>query len=418
MSKLTERSDIRLLAILSWVVYFASYVTRINYGAVLVEFVAAEGVDNAAASLITSVLFVTYGAGQLLSGYLGDRVSPRMLIFGGLAVAVGCNLLMPVCAPHIPVMAAVWGVNGLAQAMMWPPLVKILTSALSKEEYARMVPTVSTSCACATIAVYLVSPLLITLSGWKTVFAVSSVVGLLAAVVWLLASRNLLRNVDFTPVDRHSKTGQTQVSADGTVGVLWKLLPVILMGIAVQGMLRDGISTWMPTMMTEAFHMKRTVSILTGVALPTIHMVVSLCTYGILRRMHHNVMGCMALFFAVATGLLLALAGFGMGSAVTSVILIALVNGTAHGINALQVSYLPACFTGYGRVSFLAGLLNSATYVGSALSTWLFAVISERLGWGATVNVWVLLAAFGTGLTVFCVAVLNRNKKAGAIDNN
>ena len=122
---LQSRGQIRTLGALAWLVYFFSYVTRINFAAILVAFTQAENVSNAAASVITSVLFVTYGVGQLISGYLGDRIPPNKLIFGGLLTSVVCNVLMPQFSPNIPAMAAIWGVNGLAQAFMWPPLVKI-----------------------------------------------------------------------------------------------------------------------------------------------------------------------------------------------------------------------------------------------------------------------------------------------------
>jgi len=87
VNKLTDKKSIRMLSILGWLVYFSSYITRLNFGAVLVEFLQAEGITKTAAAPITTALFITYGAGQLLSGYLGDRISPRLLIFGGLLVA-------------------------------------------------------------------------------------------------------------------------------------------------------------------------------------------------------------------------------------------------------------------------------------------------------------------------------------------
>lgn len=410
MAKLTDKSSIRLLTVLGWMVYFSSYVTRINYGAIIVEFVAAEGVLKSAASVITSVLFVTYGAGQLISGYLGDRVSPRLLIFTGLTVAVVCNFLMPLCAPSVPVMAVIWGINGLAQAFMWPPLVKILTSALSAEDYARIVPGISTSSACATIAIYLVSPVIIGLSSWKTVFLVSGFVALVAAVVWLMVSKNLLANVSFGLGSGEKKQAGENQPKSPLDKALWMLLPVILIGIAVQGMLRDGITTWMPTFISETFDIGSSVSILTGVALPVFHMIVSMCTYWILKKMKHNVFNCMAMFFSVTTVLLLMLYLFGMNSMILSTVLIAMSIGAVHGINSLQTCYLPATFQSTGNVSFLAGLLNSATYVGSALSTYLFAVISEKQGWGATVFSWILFAAAGLALTFVCIAVLKAKK--------
>ena len=410
MTKLTDKKSVQLLTILSWMIYFSSYVTRINYGAIIVEFVASEGVMKSAASIITSVLFVTYGVGQLLSGFLGDRISPRKLITVGLTIAVACNLLMPLCSPQISVMAVIWGLNGLAQALMWPPLVKILTSALTMEDYARIVPGISTSSACATIAIYLISPLIIGLSGWKMVFYVCAATAFAAVIIWTVCSKKLLSGVDFNLGNKNKATKQTEQAANSADKALWLLMPVILLTISVQGMLRDGITTWMPTYISETFNIGSSISILTGVALPVFHMIVSLCTYGILKKMKYNVFNCMAMFFSVAAVLLLVLNLFGTSSMLVATVLIAMCIGAVHGINTLQTCYLPTMFKGQDKVSFLAGLLNSATYVGSALSTYLFAIISEQWGWNATLLSWLLAAAAGLLLTLVCTAALKKNK--------
>ncbi len=405
MGKLQSRGQIRTLGALAWLVYFFSYVTRINFAAILVAFTQAENVSNAAASVITSVLFVTYGVGQLISGYLGDRIPPNKLIFGGLLTSVVCNGLMPQFSPNIPAMAAIWGVNGLAQAFMWPPLVKILSCALTPEDYARMIPGVSTSSGLATIVIYLVSPLVLRLSGWKTVFYLAAGTAAVAAIVWRIASGRLLRQVAFDrPAAR--RTAPTEKTA-GT-GPLRLLLPVLLCSIAAQGMLRDGISTWLPTFLTETFHLESTVSILTGVVLPIFHVLISLVTYRILVKLHRDVFACICLYFGIATALLLGLTLFGMHGAALALLMIALSNGAMHGINSLQTCYVVPCLPQSGNVSFLAGLLNSATYVGSAAATYLFAVISDRFGWNATAASWVIIAAVGLLLSALCGRLLRK----------
>ena len=407
MTKLTKPKLVTQLMMLACMVYFSSYITRINFGAIIVEFTSAEGVAKTAASLITSVTFITYGAGQLISGYLGDRISPRLLIFVGLLTATAANVLLPLCSPNIPAMAFAWGVNGLAQAFMWPPLVKILKSALTDDDYGRVVPFISVSASAATILIYLISPVLIAMAGWKAVFVVCAPIGACAAIVWLCGTRRLLLNIEVTTAKKPNEvTSETKEQKDR----LWLILPVILMMISLQGMLRDGISTWTPNLMTENFHLASTVSILTGVALPLFQIAVNISVYRILRKMNMDVFACILLFFAAVTVLLLGLSTVVLGSAILSLLLIALVNGIVHGINLLQTSYIPAMFRSSRHISFLAGALNAATYAGSALATWMFAVISERMGWNATVWSWVTVAAIGTVLTVVCKRFQQKNK--------
>ncbi|MBR4933362.1 MAG: hypothetical protein IKZ03_02775 [Clostridia bacterium] len=69
-----------------------------------------------------------------------------------------------------------------------------------------------------------------------------------------------------------------------------------------------------------------------------------------------------------------------------------------HGVNMLLVCMLPAYFKRHGNVSTAAGVLNSFTYIGSAISTYGFASLSENLGWSFTIVMWVGVAALGCAL--------------------
>ena len=409
MDRGMSRRSAMLVMAMACLMYFASYVTRINFAAVVVEFVKSEQVPKPEASVITTALFVTYGAGQLISGFLGDRMPPWLLILFGLGVASVCNLLLPAVAPGVGAMAAVWGVNGFAQACMWPPLVKILKRVLTPEEYIKYVPFVSVASSLASISVYLVAPLIIRAASWRSVFSVCAGVGGLCTALWLALCLRLLRGVDF---NRAAPAPQARESAGESgnaylVRAAFTLLPVILITIAIQGMLRDGISTWTPTFLTETFHLETTVVILTSIALPVFHAAVNLFTARVHSAMHNRTFSCLALYFALVTAFLGLLWAAGARSAALSLILIAAGNGLTHGINLIQTCYIPALFDAR-RVSFYAGLLNSATYVGSALSTWLFATLSEHLGWHATVFSWALIAAAGLLLSLLCRARCER----------
>ena len=93
-----RRAEARRLTLLCAAVYFCSYLTRLDYGAVMVEMVRAEGFSRVDASAALTGLFITYGFGQLISGYLGDRVKPQLLIFFGLIACGLMNLLIPFCS--------------------------------------------------------------------------------------------------------------------------------------------------------------------------------------------------------------------------------------------------------------------------------------------------------------------------------
>ena len=125
--KTDNKRYIRLLAVLCMIVYFVSYLTRINYSAVLLEIVNSRGISKTEASLAVTASALSYGIGQLVSGYFGDRIKPYRIVFAGLLCTAAMNFILPLFASTAATVA-IWTINGFAQAMMWPPIVKILTA--------------------------------------------------------------------------------------------------------------------------------------------------------------------------------------------------------------------------------------------------------------------------------------------------
>ena len=76
----TKYSGRAIVAICS-LVYFASYFTRKGFAATMAGMISAGVIDKSLGGFIGMGLFICYGAGQLISGYLGDKIKPRDLIF-------------------------------------------------------------------------------------------------------------------------------------------------------------------------------------------------------------------------------------------------------------------------------------------------------------------------------------------------
>ncbi len=140
--------------------YFVSYITRINYGTVLLEIVNSEGITKMSASMAVTGSFVTYGIGQLISGWLGDRIKPRYLMFIGLMVSAGMNVCVPLFS-RPAAMLVFWCINGFAQALMWPPMVRLLSDYLDQDTYKKSCVWVGWGSSAGTIFLYLFAPVCI-----------------------------------------------------------------------------------------------------------------------------------------------------------------------------------------------------------------------------------------------------------------
>lgn len=390
MCKLTDKKSIRAMTLLLTVTYMVSYMTRLNFGAIIAEMVEQTGMTKGMLSAAVTGSAVTYGLGQLLSGYIGDRMSPKRLVLGGLLVTAGMNLLLLFCSGHVQ-MTAVWCVNGLAQAFMWPPMVRLMVRLFSDEDYKKTATMVSLGGSFGTIAVYLGAPLLILLFGWRAVFAVSAAAGAVMAFFWQRCCRE----------PEYVGKGQKQEEEAGkksSILAIWPLVLLVMLAIVLQGALRDGVTTWMPSYISETYRLGSEISILTGVALPIFSVVGVKCAGFLYEKAFQNPLTCAGLIFGAGAGFALALTFVSGRSTAGSVACSAVLTGCMYGANLMLVSMVPPFFQKYGKISTVSGLLNSCAYVGSALSTYGIALLSEHAGWTATVFVWFVTALAGTGL--------------------
>lgn len=405
-----RRAEARRLTLLCAAVYFCSYLTRLDYGAVMVEMVRAEGFSRVDASAALTGLFITYGFGQLISGYLGDRVKPQLLIFFGLIACGLMNLLIPFC-PSPAWMTVVWSVNGLAQAMMWPPLVRIMSQHMTESEYKVATVHVSWGSSLGTIVIYLMIPLLLKVSSWRGVFYCAAAVGMGMAAFWMArygrVERTLPLQEQAAPADEPGDAGKS----GGGLRALMPLLAIMMGVIICQGTLRDGITTWMPTYLADTYHMESGKSILTGVLLPLFGMVCYQIVLWMNRKLVENELQCAAIIFGVGLVSLLALRLLHAHSFALSVLILAFAVASMHGVNLIMTCMTPKYLAGSGKISMISGLLNACTYIGSALSMYGVALIADRFGWTVTESLWCAVALIGTLCAAACVPKWGKLRK-------
>jgi OPA family glycerol-3-phosphate transporter-like MFS transporter len=142
-----------LCALLS-LLYFTSYITRLNFSASIAEMVSVGVFTKNQGGVIGTALFFTYGFGQIISGILSDKFDPGKIVAVGLVLTAVCNMLFAF-SNSVAVMAVLWGVNGFAQALFWPPIVRILSYYFDDSGYAKGNLAVSYACHGATILIYL-----------------------------------------------------------------------------------------------------------------------------------------------------------------------------------------------------------------------------------------------------------------------
>ena len=378
-------------------VYFVSYFSRKDFAAVMAGMITDGAIGRANAGLVGTMLFIFYGVGQLLSGYLGDKIRPKYLIMMGLSVTGMCNALMSVIPEGA--MIAVWGLNGLAQAMLWPPIVKILAHYLDHDTYVTAHLAVTSAAHVATVLLYVFVPICLSFMSWHTVFVCAGSLAFLSMAVFAIAMRFILPE-SAEPVSYAKKSDK----AEGQGNILAILresgIFTVFVCIVVIGFLRDGIESWLPMLYSEAFGKDVSESTLVSMILPVFSIVsIALVTPLHKKGMLKNEVKGTALLFALALVAAIPLAFFvsmdGTFFSVAALLLTALICGAMHGANFLLISCLPGRFARFGRAATVSGVCNSCVYIGAAISTYGIALISEMMGWSLTIASWCAILVVG-----------------------
>ena len=383
---------------LGFLVYFFSYAMRLDYAAAIVAIVKDPvlNVDNSLASLAVTGSFITYGIGQIICGFIGDKVSPTKMMSLAMLGTIIVNLSVSFCS-NIWLITALWCINGVCQAMLWPPLTRLVAELIGTERYSNAITIVGLSASTGTIFIYLLVPFILKYLTWRWVFRVMAFFGFIIMLVWLYSTRNVKMGKAVAQVKTND---QKTISVWGLI-MLAGLIPIFL-AIATQGFLRDGIQTWLPSLVNETFPgLDESSSVLSTAILPVFSMICVLVANAIYNKLKHELKTA-AVMYGIAFAASVPLIIFSKNLIVT-LVAAALISAAMHGVNHMLICLVPKNFAKYGMVSTFSGILNACTYVGASISTYGFASVSENYGWYVVLVCWFVLALVGTLVCTFKV---------------
>ncbi|MDF2543660.1 MAG: major facilitator superfamily 1 [Herbinix sp.] len=404
--KLITDKSIHFFVSICWLAYFSTYLGRLNYSASMNDLVHSGFITKPQAGMIGTGFFFCYGTGQLISGFLGDRISPRIMGFVGIASSSIINLCVYFAKDGTAVMI-LWGLNGLAQSLIWSPIIKILSDRLSRESCKKACISMSTTVAVGTLSAYLMSAVIIALIGWRYVFFASFLIVGIISIVWLIAIGKVEKEADAYGILDEEKDSNSQKTTDVSRKSTWKvfvaagLIPISIC-IIIQGILKDGVTAWVPTYISEIFRLGSVTSILTTIILPIINLSGVYVANYVNYRYFRNEVKTSGACFAVASISLVLLVLIGKFNVILAALLLAFTTTGMIGVNTMFISLIPLYFSKMGKVSTITGILNSLAYAGSAISSYGIGYLAEKYGWNITIALWLVLAIVGVFV---CIAV-------------
>ncbi len=394
------------LIFLCWAAYTSAYVARLNYNASMVEILSQLGTTKEAAGTVSSFFFFAYGAGQLVNGLLSKKYNTKYSVTVALAASCAVNLAMTFC-PGIEMMKYLWFLNGVFQSILWSSLIKTLSDNLQDNKLSRAVMVMSTTVASGTFTAYGLAALFSALEmKWTSIFYVAAAVVGIVAVVWFIGMSNIQKEKKETEATEKKEQKKLSLTPLFVFTVI-----VILISAVANGFIKDGITTWVPSILKEEFGVPSSLSIIVTLLLP----VLSIFGASLVKVLHKKQKNENALngIFYLASVILAGLIILTLNLKSVPLTL-ALFGGMAclmSAINNVITSVVPLYSRDKIDSGLSAGLLNTFCYVGSTLATSLLGRIADTKGWN---DVFVCILIFTVvAFTVCLISVIFTRKKKG-----
>lgn len=398
--KFTPRQ--KLIAFLCFGAYLSAYLIRVNISIALPDISKHLGyTDISSIGYIPGAFFWTYAIGQLISGWIGDRVSPRYMIFVGLFTSALINILFSFSS-SFPIMIILWALNGVFQSMLWAPIMKTIVLNFEGIRLGKMTFLMSMTLVVGYSLSWSASTVIKTFLNWHYVFLIPALFSGLFAVVWIILYKKDQKLTAF---------GEKSFASDfrSLFSLKYFAVTVIFMLIVglLHGIIKESINTWLPTMMESfgSFSLSSTLGVLVVVPVVNFIGIVLMRTIMSRGRLNSFYTIFILLLISLAVSVLASIFSF---STVALIVMTVALSGLTFASNPVLTAFFPIEFAKWNCVSTVAGTVDCVIYLGAALSSPLTGFLANGNDWSKVTIMWSVVLF----LAAVVSAILKRTSSA------
>lgn len=380
-----------LLIFLCWFAYFSSYLGRYSYSASIQPICDAFGVTKADTGLVATCFFFSYGIGQVVHSMLCRRYNFRYVCALSLAIGSALNLAIGFGLPFF-VYKYAFIVNGFAQAALWPSIITVFSRSLGKQGLKAGMKAMSTPVSIGTLTVYGISALCLLFDAYRLTFLISGFTLAFTAVLWFVSFDRITPDKTDCPAPEAQPDSDKGSRKSGRKEVLGTVIMLFFFAVFVN-ILKDGMQTWLPSMLDETFGLGDSLSLVLTLMLPICGVLGSLAAIRI-HSLIPNFTAQLGVYFALSAVLLGAvLPLLNTSLYVLVVICFAAVMFLSHGANNILTNVAPLSLRNQVDSGKLAGIIDGFCYVGSSISTYGLGAIADSFEWtGVSISLLIVAA--------------------------
>ena len=244
---------------------------------------------------------------------------------------------------------------------------------------------------------------------FKLSFYVASFCDMLVAVIWIFlynkAFQGAYEEKTKEVISNDDEAKKEESSNNGKIGknIVYIIICALCLYAVIVNLTKDGLTTWVPSILKENFAMSDSVSILLTLLLPIVAIFGNIFALTLHRLIRDYITHCFIVFAIIGGIVGVIIAGISRTQIVFTLVGLIFVNFLASSLNSLITSIFPLFMRDKVNSGLFAGVLNGFCYVGSTISAYGLGLIAENFGWISVF--WLIIGCCAFACVVWCIYI-------------
>lgn len=350
-----------------------------------------------------SALLMCYGIGQLINGFLGDKIDAKLMVPAGLGIPGILITIFPFCSSQT-VGILIWSACGFFCSMLWGPLSKIIGENTERSVGRILITFMTAASVVGMLVTYILAVFGSAVESSKAPFIISGGLLIAIAVLYYIFSVNMQRRGLIRPF---SECKQKRPDTDFKKLFLNIGFFSMIMITFLYGVIRNAVSFWIPTFIAQNFSVSSKTAAAVSTILPLTNILGTFISMYFAKLVRYKEKLMCTILFSFSAVMFFIVFICRSNYAALSISALFLASASMTGVCNMIFSIYVLHFTSTGLISGLSGFFDFVSYISAAGASFLFPVILRSGGWSTVVSVWIAITALGT---LFSVAAMKTDK--------
>lgn len=242
---------VQLRVFFTMITLYTFYFTCNNNLGVAAGYIQSDfQLTNARFGILFTIFTLGFGFGQFFSGYLGDKYSPKMLMFYGAAGAVVSNIAFGLSS-NMTLFCIFWAINALSLSLGWSPGCSILFRWIPQKRWGLFMGFFDAFAFLGGIIIYPLAGFAISFFNWRFAFFIPAVLLTLWSIVFTIYVRDTPEQYGFTVEWRTEKSQETVCLKDYAEILKNKTIILVSLSAICSQFARWGLVNWIIKILTS-----------------------------------------------------------------------------------------------------------------------------------------------------------------------